>query len=111
MPPFEFDVINYWSELKLDIIKDYAKAYSTIMAKQSWCRGHFYIDAFAGAGMHISRATGEFIAGSPLNAVNTIPPFSHYYLIDLDSGRRTICDSSQRNFRMSRSLTGIAIMS
>ena len=87
MPPFEFDVINYWSEVKLDIIKDYAKAYSTIMAKQSWCQGHFYIDAFAGAGMHISRATGEFIAGSPLNAVNTVPPFTHYYLIDLDSGK------------------------
>ena len=25
MPPFEFDVINYWSELKLDIIKDYTR--------------------------------------------------------------------------------------
>jgi three-Cys-motif partner protein len=87
MPPFEFDVINYWSEVKLDIIKDYARAYSRIMAKQQWCKGHFYIDAFAGAGMHISRATGEFIPGSPLNAVNTIPPFSHYYLIDLDSGK------------------------
>src|ERR1700751_2032699 len=87
MPPFEFDVINYWSEVKLDIIKDYAKTYSTIMAKQEWCKGHYYIDAFAGAGMHISRATGEFIPGSPLNAVNTIPPFTHYYLIDLDSGK------------------------
>jgi hypothetical protein len=32
MPPFEFDVINYWSEVKLDIIKDYARAYSRIMA-------------------------------------------------------------------------------
>jgi three-Cys-motif partner protein len=58
MPPSEFDVINYWSEVKLDIIKDYARAYSTIMAKQQWCKGHFYIDAFAGARMHISRATG-----------------------------------------------------
>jgi three-Cys-motif partner protein len=87
MPTFEFDVINYWSEVKLDIIKDYAKAYSTIMAKQRWCKGHFYIDAFAGAGVHISKATGEFIPGSPLNAVNTSFPFSHYYLIDLDSGK------------------------
>ena len=55
MPPFEFAVVNYWSEVKLDIIKDYARAYSTILAKQPWCKGHFYIDAFAGAGMHISR--------------------------------------------------------
>jgi hypothetical protein len=38
MPTFEFDVINYWSEVKLDIIKDYARAFSTIMAKQQWCK-------------------------------------------------------------------------
>lgn len=87
MASFEFDKIGYWSEVKLDIIKDYAKAYSTILAKQSWCKGHFYIDAFAGAGEHTSKTTGEAIAGSPINAINTDPPFKHYYLIDLNSGK------------------------
>ncbi|MBV8228030.1 MAG: three-Cys-motif partner protein TcmP [Verrucomicrobia bacterium] len=71
----------------MDIIREYAKAYSTILENQSWCSGHFYIDAFAGAGIHISRATGEFIPGSPLNAVTTRPPFTHYFLIDLDSAK------------------------
>ena len=87
MASFEFDKIGYWSEVKLDIIKDYAKAYSTILVKQPWCKGHFYIDAFAGAGEHISKTTGEAIAGSPINAINTDPPFKHYYLIDLNSGK------------------------
>lgn len=30
----KFDKIGYWSEIKLDIIKDYAAAYSTILAAQ-----------------------------------------------------------------------------
>jgi three-Cys-motif partner protein len=84
---FKFDEIGYWSEVKLDIIKDYAKAYSTILTKKNWCKGHHYIDAFAGAGIHISKETGGFVAGSPLNALNTTPPFTHYHLIDLNSGK------------------------
>ena len=87
MPPFEFDKIGHWSEVKLDIIKGYAKPYSAILTNQKWCRGHYYIDAFAGAGEHISKTTKKIVPGSPLNAVRTIPPFTHYYLIDLDSGK------------------------
>ena len=29
----QFDVIGYWSEIKLDIVKEYAKAYSTILIR------------------------------------------------------------------------------
>ena len=63
MPPahrrFTFDEIGYWSEVKLDIVKDYAAAYSRILAAQEKpALHHVYIDAFAGAGVHISKATG-----------------------------------------------------
>jgi three-Cys-motif partner protein len=79
------DQIGYWSEIKLDIIRDYAKAYSTILAGQASPRlHHIYIDAFAGAGVHLSRTTGEEIEGSPLIAVGTDPPFKEYHFIDLD---------------------------
>jgi three-Cys-motif partner protein len=81
------DKIAYWSEIKLDIIKDYAKPYSTILSNQPWCTGHYYIDAFAGAGEHFSKTSNKMIPGSPLNALQTRPPFTHYYLIDLDSGK------------------------
>jgi three-Cys-motif partner protein len=83
----EFDEIGYWSEIKLDIVKDYAAAYSRILAAKKL--KHVYIDAFAGAGQHISKATGELVPGSPLNALNVLPPFREYYLIDLDSSRVT----------------------
>ena len=81
----KFDKIGYWSEIKLDIIKDYASAYSKILAAQQKPRlHHIYIDAFAGAGVHISKSTGEFVRGSPMNAILVKPPFCEYHLIDLD---------------------------
>ena len=81
------DEIGYWSEVKLDIVKKYAKAYSTIMAKQLFNKGHVYIDAFAGAGTHLSKTTGKMVAGSPLNALQVVPPFSELHFIDLNGGR------------------------
>lgn len=48
---------------------------------------HLYIDAFAGAGVHISKRTGDFVKGSPLNALLLKPPFQEYHLIDLDKDK------------------------
>lgn len=79
-----FDEIGYWSEIKLEIVRKYAQAYSTVVANDRYIRKHIYVDAFAGAGLHISKRTGEFVLGSPLNALNVEPPFSEYHFIDLD---------------------------
>jgi three-Cys-motif partner protein len=82
---FPYDEIGDWSEIKLDIIREYATAYSKIMAGQaSPPLHHVYIDAFAGAGVHISRSTGDFVPGSPLNAMLVKPPFKEYHFIDLE---------------------------
>jgi len=81
----KFDEIGYWSEIKLDIVKDYASAYSRILAAQREpALHHVYIDAFAGAGVHIPKATGEYIPGSPINALLVRPAFREYHLIDID---------------------------
>lgn len=77
----QFDRIGYWSEIKLEILKKYAKAYSTILAANPPLY-HVYIDAFAGAGVHVARTTEEFVPGTPLNALDIQPPFREYHLID-----------------------------
>lgn len=87
MKTFKYDEIGNWSEIKLEIIKKYANAYSTIMTNNPIIKKHIYIDAFAGAGMHILRRTGEFVKGSPLNALEVKPSFSEFYLIDLNGGK------------------------
>ena len=81
------DEIGYWSEIKLEIVRKYAAAYSTVLAAQNQIRSHVYIDAFAGAGTHISKQSKTFIPGSPLNALLVEPPFKEYHFIDLDGGR------------------------
>ena len=63
-----YDKIGYWSEIKLDIIRDYAKAYSGILHAQRSLM-HMYIDAFAGGGLHISKTSGGYVPGSPQNAL------------------------------------------
>ena len=87
MSAFNYDEIGYWSEVKLAIISKYASAYSAIMNKQHLIKKHIYIDAFAGAGRHLSKQTGEFVAGSPLNALAVVPPFKEFHLIDLHGGK------------------------
>jgi len=81
-----FDEIGYWSEVKLDILREYAAAYSAILAKQQELY-HVYIDGFAGAGIHIRKATGEFVLGSPVNALAVKPPFREFFLVDLDGDK------------------------
>ena len=79
-----------WSEVKLDILKRYAVEYSKILSSQrNPSFFHVYIDAFAGAGFHLSERTGEMVLGSPLNALLVRPPFREYHLIDLDGDKIT----------------------
>ena len=88
MADSDIDEIGPWSEIKLDIVREYAQTYSQILSAQKKPQlQHVYIDAFAGAGVHISRSTKEFIPGSPLNALNVSPTFSEYHFIDINQAR------------------------
>lgn len=84
---FGFDEVGYWSEIKLEILEKYGRAYTTIMSRQTSIKGYYYIDGFAGPGVHISKTKKKQIPGSPSIALDTKPPFTEYYFIDLD-GRK-----------------------
>lgn len=83
--PLQLDEVGEWSELKLEILRKYAGAYTTILRSNKM--RPIYIDGFAGAGQHISERSKELIAGSPLNALNVEPPFEEFYLVDLKQER------------------------
>ena len=76
------DEIGPWSEIKLDILRDYAAPYSQIL--KSYGFHHGYVDAFSGPGLHVRKAGGEEVLGSPLVALAVQPPFDEYHFIDLD---------------------------
>jgi len=88
MPDTRLDRVGLWTEVKLEILREYSRAYAQILSKQQSIRYYAYVDGFAGAGTHISKTSGQEIDGSPMIALQTEPPFSHYHFIDLD-GRRT----------------------
>jgi len=80
-----YDVIGPWTEIKLEILREYAGPYSKILSAHGFY--HLYIDAYAAGGSHISRTTGEIVPGSPLVALSTMPPFREYHFIDANPGR------------------------
>jgi hypothetical protein len=48
------DEIGFWSEIKLDILRQYWPRYTRVVKKQAWNFHTLYIDAFAGSGKHRS---------------------------------------------------------
>jgi three-Cys-motif partner protein len=86
MVKHQLDEIGPWSA-KLEILRDYAGAYMTVLANQSIIQRVVYIDAFAGAGAHMSKQTGKQVPGSPANALSIEPQFDEFHFIDLDRSR------------------------
>ena len=78
------DKIGLWSLVKLEIVKEYASAYCIALKKyfELW-----YIDAFAGAGVHRLKKRNTLVPGSPINALKIVPAFDRYVLIDLNGNR------------------------
>jgi three-Cys-motif partner protein len=83
--PLEYDLIGPWTEVKLDILGEYASPYSKILTTNGFY--HLYIDAFAAGGAHLSRTTGDVVLGSALRALATEPPFREYHFIDANPTR------------------------
>ena len=82
----DLDEIGAWSLDKLTILRDYTEVYAQVLKSQR-SLSFGYIDAFAGAGEHILKSTGEIVPGSPVNALNVKHPFDDYHFIDIDPDR------------------------
>ena len=115
--------VGPWAEEKLDCLRKYLSAYTTIMRKQSF-KGYFYVDAFAGSGaLKIRRAqsngqqsllestTSEpedpyhvnYLAGSPRVALGIKHQFTHYVFVEPDPTRCAQLQQLKAEFPSSRS--------
>jgi three-Cys-motif partner protein len=81
----EFDEIGMWSQVKLSILDEYAKPYNEIILRKGL--HPIYIDAFAGAGHHVVKGSGERVKGSPVRALEVQPPFEFFHFVDMDNAR------------------------
>ena len=85
--PFQPDEIGYWSELKLEIVQKYGQAYTNAFNNRGARLKKYYIDGFSGAGVHLSKRTGEQVEGSPARALRITPPFDEFHFIDMNADK------------------------
>lgn len=120
-------VVGPWARDKLERLRKYLSAYTTIMKDQRWCQGYHYVDAFAGPGEHaVRQVAGEkrqatqqalldvsihvaeqeeqqqFLAGSPRVALDLQHPFTHYVFIDRSPERVAALEQLKANYAESR---------
>jgi hypothetical protein len=73
-PGFKFDEVGDWSILKLNIIENYAGAYTKAFSKHGQHLRKYYIDGFSGAGLHHAKGTRKQIDGSPMRHIAARAP-------------------------------------
>lgn len=120
--------VGPWAQEKLECLRKYLAAYTTILRNQAWCAGYIFVDAFAGAGQSILRSPkgqndiaevglfdGEnaesgdqglerYIDGSPRVALTIQHPFTHYIFVERNPKRLQKLEALKGEFRGKRSI-------
>src|SRR5689334_18366412 len=89
-----------WTQKKMQIIIDYAKAYLIIMNKQSWAKT-IYFDGFAGSGQIDGSKSLKPIKGTALRIleIDDPKPFDIYYFVELrDDFKNSLELEVQKNY-------------
>ncbi|MBI3013208.1 MAG: three-Cys-motif partner protein TcmP [Elusimicrobia bacterium] len=81
------DTIGSWSVQKLKLLEKYLAAYVKVLARQDWCRGYEYIDAFAGTGKPKTKDEEKYVDGSPRIALDLGMPFTKYHFVEQSDWR------------------------
>jgi three-Cys-motif partner protein len=84
-----------WTEAKMEIIVDYAKAYLVIMSKQAWAKT-LYFDGFAGSGLIEVDGREDAVKGTSLRIldISDPKPFDKYYFVEKDEKIKTALDNN-----------------
>ena len=118
-------VVDPWVQEKLEYLRKYLHAYTSILSKQPWLKGYFYIDAFSGPGMlkirrqqtddpaqelllEISNFVGQdtgkaqYVSGSPRVALELINPFTVYLFFEIDRKRINQLEGLKKDYKNRR---------
>jgi len=75
--PLKLDEVGCWSEVKLEIVRKYAKAYSTILATRPFIKAHLYVDAFAVLGELDEKVSNDAIAEAFRRRLQEVAGFAY----------------------------------
>jgi three-Cys-motif partner protein len=95
MTPEEFDRIGSWSEVKLEILKAYASAYTQALKNQDFQTR--YIDGFSGAGLAQSKSSDQWVETSPLIAMRVEPAFEELHFVDMNPKKLGYLEEISKN--------------
>jgi len=70
-----------WTRDKLHYLESYIYMFETSMRQMKWC-ARCYIDLFSGKGKYRVENQKDVYLGSPLIALTTKHPFTHYFFVD-----------------------------
>ena len=87
MSDVRYDEIGYWSEIKLDIVRNMRKRTPRFCRRKRGFASTSTSTPSPGLASTSRSRRGEFVPGSPLNALNVQPPFSEYHFIDFDGDK------------------------
>ena len=91
------DRLGDWSQIKHEILEQYAHAYTTIIKKKASIKKVLYIDAYAGSGYGVDRDTGAQLRGSALRAMQVQPPFDELHLVEEDPAKAAVLEQTTRD--------------
>jgi three-Cys-motif partner protein len=91
-----FDQLGDWSQIKHEILEQYAHAYTTIICSKPVIRRVLYIDAYAGSGYALNRDTGAQLPGSAVRAMQVTPAFTELHLVDDDPEKVAVLKQTTR---------------
>lgn len=79
--PGPIDAVGPWTEVKVEIVREYAAGFAKIISSVESFHP-IYIDGFSGGGLLLSEVTGEIVAGTPLRIVSLTPRFEEYHFVE-----------------------------
>jgi three-Cys-motif partner protein len=91
--PSPIDEVGPWTEVKIEIVREYAGVFQQIVKAQPFFHP-IYMDGFSGAGILVSESSGGPVAGTPARIVEVVPPFAEYHFIEKDPAKERILRAS-----------------
>ena len=87
--PDIYNKCGVWTPLKIIGVGYFASIYSKIISKQPWVKKWYYIDLFAGSGIHKVSETGDTILGTCIHAIDSFknPPHK-VFLVEKDPEKK-----------------------
>lgn len=73
--------VGEWCEIKNSIIDDYCEPYTKIIRSQPWFRDVWYVDAFAGDPINLSRASFPIVEELVEGSAARPSGWSHHFRI------------------------------